>query len=472
MTSDEFRANAHTLVDWMADYLRDVEQYPVKSTVKPGEILAKLPASPPEQGEPFAEIFADFQKTIMPGITHWQHPLFSAYFPANSSPPSVLAEMLTATLGAQCMIWETSPAAAELEERCMEWLQELIGLPGEFVGVIQDTASTATLSALLSARERASGFTANHTGLYDSPRYVVYASQEAHSSIDKAVRIAGLGTDNLRKIPVDESYALKPEALLEAIKHDRAQGLVPLCIIASLGTTSSTAVDPIAEIGRIARNENLWLHVDAAYAGSALILPELRGYLEGIETVDSFVFNPHKWLFTNFDCSAYFVQDKAALIRTFEILPEYLKTGHASEVNNYRDWGVPLGRRFRALKLWFVMRSYGAEGLRTRIRQHITWAQQFRSWVEASPDFEVLAPSPFGLVCFRFAPPGTTEAERDELNAALKERINASGELYLTHTKLNDRYVLRMVIGQTEVTLAHIEKAWAIIQSTTKTLLK
>lgn len=465
MSPDAFRAHAHQLVDWMADYLRDVEQYPVKAQVKPGEILAQLPAHAPEHGEPFEAIFADFQNVILPGITHWQHPLFCAYFPANSSPPSVLAEMLTATLGAQCMLWETSPAAAELEERCLEWLRDLLGLPASFVGVIQDTASTATLAALLSARERATSYTANHTGLYDQPRFVVYSSQETHSSLDKAMRIAGLGSDNLRKLPVDDSFAVVPEALAEAITADRAQGLVPLCLVATLGTTSSTAVDPIAALAEIAQQENLWLHVDAAYAGSALILPELRHLIDGIEGVDSFVFNPHKWLLTNFDCSAYFVRDKAALIRTFEILPEYLKTGHASQVNNYRDWGVPLGRRFRALKLWFVLRSYGADGLRAKLRQHIAWAQAFRGWVEAHPDFEVLAPSPFGLVCFRFAPPDTSEDERERLNAAIKEGLNAKGELYLTHTKLKGAYTLRLVIGQTEITEAHVAKAWALIQA-------
>lgn len=463
MTSEEFRAHAHTLVDWMADYLRDVEQYPVKAQVKPGALLAQLPAAPPEHGEPFEAIFADFQALVLPGITHWQHPLFCAYFPANSSPPSVLAEMLTATLGAQCMLWETSPAAAELEERCLEWLRDLLALPKRFVGVIQDTASTATLAALLSARERATGFTTNHKGLYESPRFVVYASQETHSSLDKAMRIAGLGSDHLRKIPVDANFALCPDALAAAIMEDRAAGRVPLCIVATIGTTSSTAVDPIAALAVIAQREKLWLHVDAAYAGSALILPELQHYIEGIEGVDSFVFNPHKWLLTNFDCSAYFVQDKAALIRTFEILPEYLKTGHASEVNNYRDWGVPLGRRFRALKLWFVLRSYGVEGLRAKLRQHIAWAQELRGWIEAHPDFEVLAPSPFGLVCFRYAPPGTSEAQRESLNAAIKERINASGALYITHTKLAGTYTLRLVIGQTEVTYPHVEKAWEIV---------
>lgn len=470
MTSDEFRAHAHTLVDWMADYLRDVEQYPVKSQVTPGEILAQLPAAPPEHGEPFETIFADFQSLILPGITHWQHPLFCAYFPANSSPPSVLAEMLTATLGAQCMLWETSPAAAELEERCLEWLRDLMGLPKRFVGVIQDTASTATLAALLSARERATGFMANHTGLYNAPAFVVYASQETHSSLDKAMRIAGLGSDHLRKLAVDASFALKPEALESAIAQDRAEGRVPLCIVATLGTTSSTAVDPIAPLAELAQREGIWLHVDAAYAGSALILPELQHYIEGIEGVDSFVFNPHKWLLTNFDCSAYFVQDKAALIRTFEILPEYLKTGHTSEVNNYRDWGVPLGRRFRALKLWFVLRSYGAEGLRAKLRQHIAWAQELRGWMEATPDFEVLAPSPFGLVCFRYAPAGTTEQERERLNVAIKERLNASGKLYLTHTKLAGIYTLRLVIGQTEVTREHVERAWQLVRAAAEEL--
>lgn len=464
MDPDAFRTHAHQLVDWMADYLENVSRYPVRAQVEPGTLLDALPERAPEQPEPFAAVFDDFERLILPGVTHWQHPRFCAYFPANSSPPSVLAEMLTATLGAQCMLWETSPAAAELEQRCLEWLRDLLGLPAGFEGVIQDTASSATLCALLSARERATDWQANHTGVADAPRFTVYASSEAHSSLDKAVRIAGIGDRQLRKIPTDDTFALRPDALEAAIAADRDAGFTPLCVVATLGTTSSTACDPLAAVGRIARENGLWLHVDAAYAGSAFLLPEMRASLAGIEDVDSFVFNPHKWLCTNFDCSAYFVREPGALIRTFEILPEYLKTGQTSPVRNYRDWGIALGRRFRALKLWFVLRCYGAEGLRTMLRNHIAWAAELRGWIEADPAFEVLAPSPFGLVCFRHVRPGLDPAATDALNASIKERINDGGRLYLTHTRLNGAVALRLVVGQTATTRDDVVAAWEIVR--------
>jgi aromatic-L-amino-acid decarboxylase len=465
MTPEEFRSHAHHLVDWMADYLENVEGFPAKAQVAPGEVLAKLPACPPARGERFEAIFSDFRSAIMPGMTHWQHPLFCAYFPANSSPPSVLAEMLMATLGAQCMLWETSPAATELEQRCMEWLRGMIGLPDGFEGVIQDTASTSTLAALLSARERATGYGANLTGLGGEAPFTVYTSTEGHSSIDKAVRIAGFGSDHLRRVATDANLAMRPDALDEAIRADLAAGLRPLAVVATFGTTSSTAVDPLSAVAEVARRHGLWLHVDAAYAGSALILPEVRPLAAGLEQADSLVFNPHKWLFTNFDCSAYFVRDREALIRTFEILPEYLKTRHQAVVNNYRDWGVPLGRRFRALKLWFVIRSYGVEGLQAMVRSHIEWAREFRSWVEAEPAFEVMAPSPFGLVCFRHVRAGLDDEALNRLNADILDRVNRTGDLYITHTKLSGRYALRMVISQTTVTLDHVRKAWEIIRT-------
>ncbi|MDX2284533.1 MAG: aminotransferase class I/II-fold pyridoxal phosphate-dependent enzyme [Bacteroidia bacterium] len=465
MDATEFRHWSHRLADWMADYLEQVESYPVRSQAAPGSIFSQVPPAPPAAGEPMEAIFADFERIVMPGITHWQSPNFFAYFPANTSYPSLLAEMLTAALGVQGMIWETSPAAAELEEAMMNWLRGLAGLPAAWSGVIQSTASEATLAALLTAREQASEYGINESGFAGQPVFRVYASGQAHSSIEKGVKIAGFGRRNVVKIPVDEAFAMRPEALEAAIQADLAAGLRPCCAIAALGTTSSTAMDPLRAIGEICRRYGIWLHVDAAYAGSAFILPECRSWLDGIELADSFVFNPHKWLFTHFDCSAYFVRDPGALVRTFEILPEYLKTA-AAGVNNYRDWGIPLGRRFRALKLWFVMRSFGAEGMQARLREHLRLGQLLAAWVDAHPDFERLAPVPLNLVCFRWHPQDQHDpAALDALNEQLLSSLNLEGRIYLTHTRLNGVYTLRMVMGHPDVTEAHVRQAWELIQA-------
>jgi aromatic-L-amino-acid decarboxylase len=467
----EFRSHAHELVDWMADYLEHIEQRPVKPAVAPGDILGRLPSLPPDGPEDFHRIFGDFTDIILPGMTHWQHPSFFAYFPANSSPPSILAEMLTATMGAQCMSWATSPAATELEERVMEWLRGMIGLPDTFTGVIEDTASTATLCALLSARERASAYRINADGFTEGVRFTVYCSTEAHSSIEKGVKIAGLGKNSLRTIPVNETYAMNVDALERAITADRKEGCRPLCVVAAIGTTGSTAIDPLRPIADICRKHNLWLHVDAAYAGTALLLPEMRWMIDGIELVDSFVFNPHKWMFTNFDCSAYFVTDQEALVKTFEILPEYLKTAEGTRVRNYRDWGIQLGRRFRALKLWFVIRTYGVSGLQDMVRTHIELARSFAENVQETADFETLAPIPLATVCFRYHPVGIDDESRlNSLNTALMDRLNAGGRLYLTHTKLGGRVALRLVVGQTQVAQRHVAEAWSLITSTARDL--
>jgi aromatic-L-amino-acid decarboxylase len=460
MDNQAFRDFGHQFVDWVADYLDGSEKYPVLSRVKPGDIKARLPLDPPKQAEPMARIFADFREIILPGITHWQHPGWFAYFPANNSPASVLAEILTAGLGSQCMIWQTSPAAAELEDRVLEWLRRMLGLPEGMAGVIQDTASTATLCALLSAREKATGFASNQSGF--KAGLTVYASDQTHSSIEKGVKIAGFGIDNLRLIPTDEAYAMIPEKLEAAIGKDKKRGLAPACVVATIGTTSSTAVDPLAAIGRICQRYDVWLHVDAAFAGSACILPEMRSLLEGSEFMDSFVMNPHKWLFTNFDCSAYFVKDPGLLVRTFEIHPEYLKTGVDAHVKNYRDWGIQLGRRFRALKLWFVIRSYGVEGLQALLREHIRLAQLFKGWVEKDRRFELLAPVPFSLVCFRFND-GRKNKALNTFNKTLLEKINAEGRVFLTHTTLRGRYALRMAIGQRTTQERHVHEAWELV---------
>ncbi len=472
MQVNEFRTYAHQFVDWMADYIENIEQYPVKSQVNPRQIFNQLPDNPPETGESMADIMDDFRQVILPGITHWQSPSFFAYFPANSSYPSVLAEMLTATLGTQCMIWETSPAAAELEEKMMNWLIKMLGLPDHLEGVIQDTASTATLTAILTAREKCSNYRINQSGFMSNSRLKVYSSSETHSSIEKAVKIAGFGRENLVKIEVDNEFKMQADLLAEKIKKDIDEGNKPVCVVATMGTTSTTAIDPLREIGDVCRKYDVWLHVDAAYAGTALILPEYRWMIEGIENVDSFVFNPHKWMFTNFDCSAYFVRDKEALIKTLEILPEYLKTRSRGGVNDYRDWGIPLGRRFRALKLWFVIRSFGINGLQKKIRHHVSLAQKLHKIIENDTSFEIMAPVPLNTVCFRYKPQQIKNRdELNHLNEILLTQINKTGKLYLTHTKLNGNYVIRMVTAQTNVQEDHILRAWDIIKETANGLI-
>ncbi len=469
MDFKSFRKYGHELIDWVADYMEKVETYPVMSRSKPGEVRAALPADPPNKGEEMREIIEDLDRIIMPGITHWQHPGFFAYFPANTSGPSILAELVSAALGVNAMVWQTSPAATELEQVVMDWLRRMLDLPEEFRGVIQDTASVSTVCALLAARERLSGFEINEKGFPVWPAgeaMRIYTSTEAHSSIEKGARITGFGGENVIEIQVDGKYAMDPEALEKAVEKDIAGGLKPCCICATVGTTSSTALDPLTRIGEIARRYGIWLHVDAAFAGSAAILPEKRSILDGIEMADSFVFNPHKWLFTNFDCSAFFVKDPAALIKVFSIDPEYLKTGRDSEVTNYRDWGIQLGRRFRALKLWFVIRYYGVDGIRDRLRAHLELAQEFRSWIEEDPDFELLAPVHLNTVCFRFHPEGsrTSEKKLEAINQAIMDGINASGKIYISHTRLGGRFCLRLSIGQTYTTRDHVTGAWGIIR--------
>ena len=461
---EQFREYAHRVVDRMADYFRDIEKFPVKSQVSPGEIYRLFPELPPDEGEPMDDILQDFDRKVLPGMTHWQSPNFFAFFPANSSYPSVLAEMLTAALGAQCMIWETSPAAAELEEKMMRWLIQMTGLPSSWHGVIQDTASTATLASLLTAREKKSEYTINEKGFSGNENFRVYVSTETHSSIEKAVKIAGFGRRNLVKCRVREDLSMDPADLHRRIAEDLRQGFTPLAVVATLGTTSTTAIDPLKEIAAVARKHDLWLHVDAALAGSALILPEYRQMIEGVEDADTFVFNPHKWLFTNFDCSAYFVKDKEALLRTFEILPEYLKTGTRGRVNDYRDWGIPLGRRFRALKLWFVIRSFGVKGLQEMLREHLRLAGWIREEVEKDPAFELMAPVPLNTVCFRYNPGLTDEKELDRINTLLLDRLNRSGRVYFTHTRVNGKYTIRFMIGQTHTREDHVKNAWNLIK--------
>jgi len=471
MELDAFRRHGHALVDWMADYLADVERHPVRARVRPGEIAAKLPTVPPAAGEPLEEIFADFERILLPGMTHWQHPSFFAYFPANASPPSVLAEMLTATLGAQCMLWQTSPAATELETVTLDWLRQMIGLPEGFAGVIQDSASSASLCAILVARERATAWQANEAGLSTCPPLVFYASEEAHSSIEKAITIAGLGRSGLRPIPTDADFAMRPEALDAAVREDRAAGRVPAAVVATLGTTGVGASDPLRPIGAICREHGLFLHVDAAWAGSALLLDEQRWMIDGAEHVDSLVFNPHKWLLTNFDCSAHFVRDPGALVRTLSVLPSYLRSRETGAVIDYRDWSVPLGRRFRALKLWFVIRSYGVERLQAMLRDHIAWTAELAGRIRAEPDFELTTPPRLALLTFRYRPREIDDdAALDLLNERLLHALNDDGRLYLTQTRVRGRYVIRFAIGQLYTTRAHVARAWGVITATARAL--
>jgi aromatic-L-amino-acid decarboxylase len=465
MTPDEFRRHGHRFVDWIARYLEQVERYPVQAQVRPGEIRAKLPAHPPEHGEDFDGILHEIDTLLMPGITHWQSPNFFAFFPANNSGPSILGELLSAGLGVQGMLWATSPACTELETHVLDWLVEMLDLPGSFRsdstggGVLQDTASSATLCALLAARERATGFETNRRGMH-AP-LTAYASTQAHSSIEKAVRIAGLGSDHLRLIDVDHTYALRPELLEQAIGQDLDAGRKPCFVCATVGTTSSQALDPLRAIGTICRRHDVWLHVDAAMCGTAGVCPEFRHIHDGLELADSYCFNPHKWMRVNFDCDCFYVRDRALLIRTLSVLPEYLRNAatQAGAVIDYRDWQIPLGRRFRALKLWLVIRYYGSTGIQQLVREHVRLAAEFAAWVAADDRFELAAPAPLNLVCFR-------HIGGDEVNQRLLDRLNRSGRIYLSHTRLDDRLTLRLSIGQATTQRHHVERAWDLIRQT------
>lgn len=454
MTPEAFRKHAHEAVDWVADYLETVAERPVKSPASPGEIIQQLPESPPETPEPFQKLMEDLDEIIMPGITHWQHSGFHAYFNANTSFPSIIAEILTAGIGAQCMVWETSPAAAELEERMMDWLKQLLGLPSHWHGVIQDTGSTSNLIALLIARETASRFAINEQG-FQNRRLRVYTSSESHSSIEKAAKIAGFGKENVVKIDVDDHLSMLPKALEGAIIADLKKGYTPCAVVAAMGTTGTLAFDPLDSITSICKTYALWLHVDAAYAGSALCLPELDWMKAGLEGADSFVFNPHKWLFTNFDCSAFYTHAKEDLIRTFAIMPEYLKTDSYGNVNDYRDWGIQLGRRFRALKLWFVLRTYGTAGIQARLRSHIEMTIWLETKLQQCENIELLTPRSLNLIVFRYVKPGLTDL--DAYNAEALQSINETGQAYLTHTKVKGKYAIRVVVGQTNVGMKQVE---------------
>ncbi|HOG27637.1 MAG TPA: pyridoxal-dependent decarboxylase [Vicinamibacterales bacterium] len=466
MSADEFRAHGHAIVEWIARYMEHPERYPVLARVAPGDIRRALPAEAPDSPEPFDGILADFDRILMPGMTHWNHPGFMAYFATSASGPGVLAEFLSAALNQQAMLWRTSPSATELEAVALGWLRRLLGLPDSFAGVIYDTASMSSLHALAAAREAAVPHVRRLglAGRADVPRLRVYCSDQAHSSIDKGVILAGFGHEALRRIPCDAEFRLPPDALGAAIAEDRSAGVLPVAVVATVGTTSTTSVDPVAEVAGICEAEGLWLHVDAAYAGAAAMLPEHAHILAGAERADSLVVNPHKWLFTPFDLSAFFCRRMDVLRQAFSLVPEYLRTPEAAA--NLMDTGVQLGRRFRALKLWMLLRYFGADGLRGRIRHHVGLGRQLARWVDAHPDFERLAPAPFSVVCFRARPRGRewSEAGLARLNEAILARVNASGEVFISHTVLHGRFALRAAIGNLQTTERHVARAWELVQ--------
>jgi len=463
MGPDEFREHGYEVVDWIANYYKRIESFPVLSQVKPGEIRDSLPTRAPQQGEAFESILCDFEKLILPGVSHWQSPNFFAFFCSNASGPSILGDLLSSGLAVQGMLWATSPACTELETLVLDWLVPALGLPEKFLstrtggGVIQDTASSAILCALLAARERATNFQSNQTGVPGT--LCAYTSTQAHSATEKAIGIAGVGRDRLRLIPTEPNFAMDADALARAMENDHNSGLKPFFVCATLGTTSSNAIDPLPQIGPVCQKFGAWLHVDSAMSGTAALCPEFRYIHDGIEHADSYCFNPHKWMFTNFDCDCFYVADREALIRTMSILPEYLRNQATASgaVIDYRDWQIPLGRRFRSLKLWFVLRHYGIEGLQFHVREHVRLAQEFAASVREDDRFELAAPAPLNLVCFRLK-------SGDQANQRLLDALNRSGDLYLTHTRLNDRMALRLCVGQTNTTERHVRNAWRRIQ--------
>lgn len=477
MDAAAFRAHGHQLVEWIADYLEHSAKYPVLAQVKPGSIAAAFPTTAPEEGTSFDRIFEEFERVLVPGLTHWNHPGFFAYFAISASAPGVLADFLSSALNQQAMLWRTSPSATELEAVSLGWLREMMGLPPGFDGVIYDTASISTLHALAAAREmkvpgvRAHGL----SGRTEIPRLRVYCSEHAHSSVDKAVILLGLGHDAVVHIPADDDYRMRPDALDAAIRRDVADGLLPIAIAATVGSTSTGSIDPVPAIADVAERHDLWLHVDGAYAGVASIVPERRYIMDGVDRAHSIVVNPHKWLFVPFDLSALYCRRMDLLRAAFTLTPEFLKTPESGAVQNLMDTGVQLGRRFRALKLWMILRYFGAEGIRRRIAEHMRLARRFAEWVDADPHFERVAPVPFSLVCFRAIPSSDTastsdRAAVDTFNERLMERVNATGEAFLSHTRLHDRLVLRLAIGNLRTTETHVARAWTLLKLHAATL--
>ncbi len=471
MPAEEFRRHGHELIDWIANYFEHIDDLPVLAQIEPGDLKAQLPTSPPETGEPMEAILADIDRLIVPALTHWSHPSFFAYFATSTSAPGIFGELLSAAFDVKSMLWRTSPASTELEEVTLDWLRQMIGLDAGMSGIIYDTASVSSMHAIAAAREgvelriREEGM----SGRTDLPLLRVYASQQAHSSIDKGIITLGLGQRSLRKIPTDREFRMDVKALAEAIDEDKRNGAIPFCIVATVGTTSTSSIDPIPEIVPIGEKHAMWLHVDAAYAGSAAVVPEMRHILKGCERADSLVLNPHKWLFTPFDLSVLYCRHMDLLRRAFSLVPEYLRTPEQDKVRSGSDYGVQLGRRFRALKLWMIIRYFGHQGLAACIREHIRLAKLFASWVDESPDWELMAPVPFALVCFRATADAGTAGSRNErldaLNESIMHGVNATGKAFLSHTRLNDQLVLRLSIGNIRTTEAHVRQVWELLNA-------
>jgi aromatic-L-amino-acid/L-tryptophan decarboxylase len=465
MPKEDFRRYGYALVDRIAEYFDHIEEFPVLSPIEPGSLIDGLPAGPPEAGEDFADVLADVDRLIMPAVTHWNHPNFHGLFSTSTSSVGVFGEMLAAAFDMKAMLWRTSPASTELEDVVLDWLRQMMGLPDKFDGIIYDTASFSTMHAIAAARERA-GLDIREKGMSgrdDLPLLRVYCSEHVHSSIDKSCITLGLGTRSLRKIRCNERFEMIPEALAEAVDEDIEAGILPICAIPTIGTTSSSSIDPVDAVADICEKFGIWLHVDAAYAGSAAIVPEMQPLFEGWERADSIVTNPHKWLFTPFDLSVLYCRDLGTMKQAFSLVPEYLKTSDQNTVKNGMDYGIQLGRRFRALKLWFVIRYFGRDGLIARIREHCRLAQLFAKWVEESENFELMAPVPFALVCFRAKLNGLSDEELDALNEKIMNDINASGEAYLSHTKLNGKITLRLSVGSIRVEERHLRKVWNLL---------
>jgi aromatic-L-amino-acid decarboxylase len=472
---EEFKRAATRVVDWVASYLTHPEKYPVLAQVEPGEMKEALPASAPSSGEPLEDVLDDFEKIVVPGVTHWNHPCFFAYFGITGSAPGILGELLSAALNVNGMLWQTSPAATELEEVALDWLRQMLGLSEQFDGVIMDTASVSTLCAIAAARHALSDLEIRERGMSgrsDLPLLRLYTSEQAHSSVEKAALVLGLGKAGVRKVPTDDAFRMDAGALQSAIAEDREAGQRPFCVTATVGTTSTTSIDPVPAIAEICRREGLWLHVDAAYAGSAAVIPEYRHVLAGCDAATSVVVNPHKWLFTPIDCSALYTTRPDVLTGAFSLVPEYLRTGVDGEIRNYMDWGVSLGRRFRALKLWMVLRCFGTEGIALRLREHIRLAQRFAGWIDEHPEFERLAPTPLSVICFR-ARPAQIDSDEEALNAfneRLLQRLNSGGQVCLSHTTLDGRYTLRLAIGNVRTEEKHVAQAWQLIRAESERL--